>query len=317
MMARAKHRQRVTFKATPQQVRVSGSIANLGPGFDSLALAVELRDIYVAQILDDESFDIDVTGEGAEEVARDKKNLVIKSMYHGFDFLGGKPAGIALRQLNEIPHGRGLGSSAAAIVGGLALARSLVLNGNQMMSDDDLIALATDLEGHPDNVAAATLGGATISWMENRMGVETGVAVRSGVDARISLFALIPDTSLSTSKARKLLPEMVSHSDAAFNLARSSLLVHALQSRPDLLFAATEDRLHQNYRREAMVRSVDLVTKLRGAGVAAVISGAGPTVVVFDAADKSEREEILRAAGAHFTLRELEVAREGVESSAI
>ncbi len=316
-MARSKHRQRVTFKATPQQVRVPASVANVGPGFDSLALAVELRDTYVAQILDEDIFDIDVAGEGAADVARDKKNLVIKAIFHGFDFLGGKPAGIALRQLNEIPHGRGLGSSAAAIVGGLALARSLVLNGNQMMSDDDLIALATDLEGHPDNVAAATLGGATIAWSEDRMGVATGVAVRSEVDQRISLLALIPESSLSTSKARKLLPDSVSHQDAAFNLSRSALLVHALHYRPDLLLAATEDRLHQPYRREAMARSVSLVETLRAAGVAALISGAGPTVVVLDTGEKSEREEIIRAAGSHFTPRELEVAKTGVESAAI
>ena len=316
-MARNKHRQRVTFKATPQQVRVPASIANIGPGFDSLGLAVELRDTYVAQILDEEVFDIDVAGEGAEDVARDKKNLVIKALFHGFDFLGGKPAGIALRQLNEIPHGRGLGSSAAAIVGGLALARSLVLNGNQMMSDDDLIALATDLEGHPDNVAAATLGGATIAWSEDRMGVKTGVAVRSDVDQEISLLALVPNTSLSTSKARKALPEVVPHQDAAFNLSRAALLVHALQYRPDLLLVATEDRLHQSYRREVMPRSLELVDTLRAAGVAAVISGAGPTVVVLDTGGKSDREEIIRAAGSHFTPRELEVAKIGVESTAI
>jgi homoserine kinase len=316
-MARSKHRQRVTFKATPQQVSVPASIANIGPGFDSLAIAVELRDTYVAQILDDELFDIDVAGEGADEVPRDKKNLVIKSIFHGFDFLGGKPAGLALRQLNEIPHGRGLGSSAAAIVGGLALARSLVLNGNQMMNDDDLIALATDLEGHPDNVAAATLGGATIAWNEDRLGVRTGVAVRSEVDQRISLLALIPDSTLATSKARKVLPEMVSHQDAAFNLSRSSLLVHALSYRPDLLLPATEDRLHQPYRREVMPRSMQLVETLRAAGVAAVISGAGPTVVVLDTGERSDREEIIRTAGSHFTPREVEVAKIGVESSAI
>lgn len=316
-MSRVKHRQRVTFKATPQQVSVPASIANVGPGFDSLALAVELRDQYVAQILDEEIFDIDVAGEGAEDVPRDKKNLVIKAIFHGFDFLGGKPEGLALRQLNEIPHGRGLGSSAAAIVGGLALARSMVLNGNQMMSDDDLIALATDLEGHPDNVAAATLGGATIAWSEDRLGVATGVAVRSEVDPRISLLALIPNTSLSTSKARKVLPEDVSHGDAAFNLSRSALLVHALRSRPDLLLTATEDRLHQNYRRDVMPRSMELVETLRAAGVAAVISGAGPTVVVLDTGEKSDREEIIRSAGAHFTPRELEIATSGVEAAAI
>jgi homoserine kinase len=317
MAARAKHRQRVTFKATAQQVRVPASAANLGPGFDSLALALELRDIYVAQILDEPTFDIDVTGEGQDEVARDKKNLVIKAMYHGFDFLGGKPEGIALRQLNEISHGRGLGSSAAAIVGGLALSRALVLNGNQMMSDDDLIALATDLEGHPDNVAAATLGGLTISWMEDRAAVPTGVAVRHPHHPEIKALLLVPDSSLATSKARKLLPELVSHSDASFNLSRSALLVHALQSRPDLLLVATADRLHQSYRREAMTKSLSLVEKLRAAGVAAVISGAGPSVLVLDLGDKGERDEIIRAAGPHFTPKEVDIATTGVESSTI
>ncbi|MEY3374548.1 MAG: hypothetical protein RIT18_1179 [Actinomycetota bacterium] len=158
-------KDRLTYKATPIQVSVPASSANLGPGFDALALALDIRDIYVAQILDEEAFDVDVTGEGAEEVKRDGKHLVIKAMMRGFEFMGGKPRGIALRALNQIPHGRGLGSSAAAIVGGLNLARSLVLSGNSLMNDDDLIALATDLEGHPDNVAAAALGGATISWL--------------------------------------------------------------------------------------------------------------------------------------------------------
>jgi len=180
-----------------------------------------------------------------------------------------------------------------------------------------LIALATDMEGHPDNVAAATLGGATIAWVEDRTGVATGCAVTSAVDPRISVLALIPEGSLSTSKSRKILPEVISHADATFNLSRTALLVHALQSRPDLLLAATEDRLHQGYRREVMVKTVDLVTKLRSAGVAAVVSGAGPSVVLFDTGDKNEREEIIRAAGDHFVARELEVARTGVESSAI
>jgi len=316
-MARTKHRQRVTFKATPQQVKVPASVANIGPGFDSLALALDLRDVYVAQILDDEVFDIDVTGEGADDVARDKKNLVIKAMYQGFEYFGGKPAGIALRQLNEIPHGRGLGSSAAAIVGGLALARSLVLNGNQLMDDHDLLALATDIEGHPDNVAAAIFGGATISWVELRMAVATGAAVNFPVAKEISALVLVPEQMFSTSKARKVLPENISFADAAFNISRSSLLVHALKERPDLLFPATEDKLHQNYRREFMPASMALVDKLRGAGVSATISGAGPTVLVLHTGDVHEREEIIKAAGAQFSPRDIAIATTGVESSSI
>ena len=304
-------KDRLTYKATPVQVSVPATSANLGPGFDALGIALDLRDIYVAQILDEEIFDVDVTGEGADEVKKDSKHLVIKAMMRGFEFMGGKPRGIALRALNQIPHGRGLGSSAAAIVGGLNLARGLVLSGANLMNDDDLIALATDLEGHPDNVAAATLGGATIAWMENRAGVPTGCAAGFSVDQRIRALLLVPKTQLSTGKARKMLPEMISHHDASINSGRCALLVHALTSRPDLLFAATEDRLHQSYRREAMPRSIDLVTKLRSAGVAAVISGAGPSVLVLHSGTAAEHDDIVRSAGDHFTALDLEITREG------
>lgn len=308
-------KDRLTYKATPIQVTVPASAANLGPGFDALALAFEMRDIYVAQILDEELFDVDVTGEGADEVKRDGKHLVIKAMMRGFEFMGGKPRGIALRALNQIPHGRGLGSSAAAIVGGLNLARSLVLSGNSLMSDEDLIALATDLEGHPDNVAAAALGGATISWMEDRVGVPTGCAARFSVDASIRALLLVPNSQLSTGKARKLLPESISHQDATKNTGRAALLVHALSVRPDLLFAATEDFLHQKFRREAMPKSVDLVNKLRGAGVAAVISGAGPSVLVLHNSTAAEHDDIIRSAGDSFRPIDVELSPAGAITS--
>jgi len=297
------------------QVQVPASAANLGPGFDALGLALELRDIYVAQILDDEGFDVDVTGEGADEVKKDGKHLVIKAMMAGFEFMGGKPRGIALRALNAIPHGRGLGSSAAAIVGGLSLARGLVLSGSNLMSDDDLIALATDMEGHPDNIAAAALGGATISWMEDRASVATGCASRFSVDPSVRALVFLPHTQLSTGKARRMLPETVPHKDAAINAGRAALLVHALSVHPELLFAATEDHLHQEYRREAMPRSVDLVRKLRGAGVAAMISGAGPSVLVLHAGTNAEHDDIVRSAGEHFTPMDFEVATTGATVS--
>ncbi|MEN9305606.1 MAG: hypothetical protein RLY76_874 [Actinomycetota bacterium] len=308
-------KDRLTYKATPMQVSVPASSANLGPGFDALGLALELRDIYVAQILDEEVFDVDVTGEGADEVKKDGKHLVIKAMMAGFEFMGGKPRGIALRALNNIPHGRGLGSSAAAIIGGLFLARSLVLSGSTLMNDDDLVALATDLEGHPDNISAAALGGATISWMENRVGVATGCATRVTVDPSIRALVLMPSTQLSTGKARKMLPDSVPHKDAAINAGRSALLVHALSIRPELLFAATEDHLHQQYRRDGMPRSVDLVNKLRGAGVPAMISGAGPSVLVLHTGSTAEHDDIVRTAGEHFTPLDLEISTLGAQVS--
>lgn len=308
-------KDRLTYKAVPIRVSVPATAANLGPGFDALGLALQIRDIYVAQILDDEGFDVDVTGEGAQEIKRDGRNLVIKAMMRGFEFMGGKPRGIALRALNEIPHGRGLGSSAAAIVGGLNLARSLVLSGQNLMSDDELIALATDIEGHPDNVAAAALGGATISWLEDRLGVPTARAVQFPVDQSIRALLFIPNTQLATGKARRMLPETIPHRDAAINTGRTALLVHALSSRPDLLFPATEDHLHQNYRREAMPRSLDLVTKLRGAGVAAVISGAGPSVLVLHSATASEHEDMVKSAGNAFQALDLDVSPTGAETA--
>ena len=300
-----------TFKANPIQVQVPATSANLGPGFDSFGLALAMHDRYVAQILDDAGLDIDVTGEGADEVPRTDKNLLVKAMNKGFDFLGGKPKGIAVRALNVIPHGRGLGSSASAIVGGLCLARALVLTGIDKMSDEKLLQLATEVEGHPDNVAAALYGNAVVAWQEDQHGKEIAQAISLSVDTRIRAIAFIPSTAVATSKARKMLPETIPHRDAARNSANSALLVHALTLRPDLLFRATQDFLHQSYRSEAMPASFALLTKLRAAGVAAFISGAGPTVLALHTGNESDVAELIRAAGTKFEAKSLEIARSG------
>ena len=300
-----------TFKANPIQVQVPATSANLGPGFDSFGLALAMHDRYVAQILDDAGLDIDITGEGADEVPRTDKNLLVKAMNKGFDYLGGKPKGIAVRALNIIPHGRGLGSSASAIIGGLCLARALVLTGIDKMSDEKLLQLATDMEGHPDNVAAALYGNAVVAWQEDQHGKEIAQAISLSVDTRIRAIAFIPSTSVATSKVRKMLPEMIPHRDAARNSANSALLVHALTLRPDLLFRATQDFLHQSYRSEAMPASFALLTKLRDAGVAAFISGAGPTVLALHTGNESDVAELIRAAGSKFEAKSLEIARSG------
>jgi len=302
-----------TFKANPIQVQVPATSANLGPGFDSFGLALGMHDRYVAQILDDAGLDIDVTGEGADEVPRTDKNLLVKAMYKGFDFLGGKPKGVAVRALNVIPHGRGLGSSASAIVGGLSLARALVLTGSDKMNDETLLQLATDMEGHPDNVAAALYGSAVVAWQEDQHGKSVAQAISLSVDTRIRAIAFIPSTAVATSKARKMLPETVPHRDAARNSANSALLVHALTLRPDLLFRATEDFLHQSYRSEAMPASFALLNKLRGAGVAAFISGAGPTVLALHTGSEADVAELIRAAGSKFEAKSLEISRAGAE----
>lgn len=302
---------RPTFRANPIQVQVPATSANIGPGFDSFALALGLHDRYVAQIMDDPGLDIDVTGEGVETVRRDEKNLLVRAMYQGFEFMGGKPRGLAVRALNVIPHARGLGSSASAIVGGLVLARALVLSGDERMNDEALLTIASKMEGHPDNVAAALTGGTTIAWQEVRHGELVSRCVGSTVDPRIKALAFIPSNSVATTKARKLLPDTVPHADAVMNSTRCALLVHALSNRPDLLFIATEDFLHQKYREEAMPKSFALVHKLRAAGVAAFISGAGPTVLVLHTGDPSEVAELQRAAGDTFALHALEISAMG------
>ena len=304
---------RPTFRATPIQVHVPATSANLGPGFDCLGLALSLHDRYVAQVLDEPGVDMDIAGEGADSLPRDEKNLLVKAMYQGFEIMGGKPRGLAVRALNVIPHGRGLGSSASAIVGGLVLARALVLSGKDRLNDDQLLNVAAKIEGHPDNVAAALLGGATIAWQEIRMGQLVSRAVGITVDSRIKVLAFIPSLPVATAKARKLLPELVPHPEAVANSTRTALLVHALAGRPDLLFAATEDFIHQKYRQEVMHKSYSLMSKLRSAGVAAFISGAGPTVLVLHSAGVREIAEMSRLAADHFTVQELEISPHGAE----
>lgn len=300
-----------TFKAKPMQVQVPASSANLGPGFDSFGLALTMHDRYVAQVLDDVLLDIDISGEGADDVPRTDKNLLVKAMYKGFDFLGGRPKGLAIRALNVNPHGRGLGSSASAIIGGLVLARSLVLNGEDKLTDQVLLSLATDMEGHPDNVSAALFGGATISWFETVKGHAQAHSIQLNVDTRIRAMAYVPERPLATAKARKLLPESIPFADAVRNTSNAALMSHALTLRPDLLFTATEDFLHQSYRADAMPESFALMTKLRAAGVAAFISGAGPTVLVLHTDDQSDVEELKLAGGAGFVAHPLEIASRG------
>ena len=231
---------RVTFRASAYEVKVPASSANVGPGFDSFAIALEKRDRYIAQVLDDKNLDIDVAGEGADEVTKDEKNLVVKAIHKGWEFLGLSKKefpGLALRALNNLPHGRGLGSSASAIVGGLVLSRSLIVGGADRMSDNDLLTLATEMEGHPDNVAAALFGGAVLSWSGN----EFADAIKLEVSPRITAVAFIPANNVPTSKARKMLPESIPHQDAVKNSINTALLTQALTTRPDLLLIATED----------------------------------------------------------------------------
>jgi homoserine kinase len=259
----------------PVRVAVPATSANLGPGFDSLGLALELRDELEAEVIES-GLAVEVTGAGAGTVPLDDSHLVVRSMRAAFDALDGQPSGLRLHCQNVISHARGLGSSSAAIVGGLALARALVTDGAERLDDQALFRMAADIEGHPDNVAPAVLGGFTIS------GREAGAwySVAAPVDPRIVAHAFVPPDPVSTEVARGLLPTSVPHADAAADAGRTALLVAALAGRPEHLLAGTRDYLHQDYRRPAMPASLDLVDRLRAQGLAAVVSGAGPTVLV-------------------------------------
>jgi homoserine kinase len=294
-----------TFRAAPVRVRVPATSANLGPGFDCLGLALSLYDDVVVRVTDEPGLSVDVAGMGAASVARNARNLVVRAMRATFDRLGGSPRGLEVVCANRIPHSRGLGSSAAAIVAGIVAARAMVAGGAERMDDDAMLALATSLEGHPDNVAACLRGGLTAAWTSG------GHAGAVGLDVATSLAptVFVPGTSSSTKAARRLLPESVPHADAAANAGRVALLVTALARRPDLLLLATEDRLHQAYRAPAMPRTAALVAELRGDGVPAVVSGAGPTVLALTNA--GERASLLATSRRGWSALALDVDREG------
>jgi homoserine kinase len=266
----------------PVRVRVPASSANLGPGFDTLGLALSLHDEVTAEVADGvvgadggPGLRLRVEGECADRVPRDETHLVYRCMVRAFGEMGVPVPPVDLHCKNAIPHGRGLGSSSAAIVAGLAVARALTVDGEDRWDDDALFRTAAELEGHPDNVAPAVYGGFTIAYE----GPEGYVGVRLEVRPRLAYVLFVPPSPLSTEVARGLLPEHVSHSDAVWNAGRAALLVAALTGRPDQLLPATEDRLHQGYRASAMPASADLLDLLRAEGHAAVVSGAGPTVL--------------------------------------
>jgi homoserine kinase len=265
----------VTFVEGPVRVSVPATSANLGPGFDSLGLALGLRDELEAKVLP-AGLEVVVRGQGEGAVPLDDSHLVVHSMRIAFDTMGVQPPGLRLTCHNVIPHARGLGSSSAAIVGGVVLARALVAGGALLVDDDALFRLAARLEGHPDNVAPALHGGFVISGREQDF-----YAVPSAVDPRIQTVVFVPPTPVSTEVARALLPAEVPHADAAADAGRTALLVAALAGQPEHLWLGTRDFLHQNYRRAAMPASLELVDALRADGVAATVSGAGPTVLAF------------------------------------
>jgi homoserine kinase len=265
----------VNWSGEPVTVQAPATSANLGPGFDSFGLALSLHDTVQARVLP-AGAKVRVTGVGADTVEQGEQHLVVRAMRAAFTAIDAQPAGISIFCRNAVPQGFGLGSSAAAIVAGMLAARALAgPAGMAALPDDGLLRLACELEGHPDNVAACLAGGLTIAW-------DTAGGLRV---ARLTLLPglvpvlCIPAVPLATETARKALPAQIPHASAAANSARAALLIAALTARPDLLLAGTEDFLHQPYRAAAMPATAELIARLRAAGIAAVVSGAGPAVL--------------------------------------
>jgi homoserine kinase len=295
------------------QVRVPATSANLGPGFDALGLALTLHDDVTAWT-SASGLSIEISGEGADLAAAGEEHLVVRAMRAAFAVTGGQPPGLGLRCVNRIPHGRGLGSSAAAIVAGLLAARALSSCGEEALSEEALLRLASDIEGHPDNVAACLGGGLTIAWnlaQPNMVRLEPLPAI-----APVICVAPAP---VRTDVARGLLPDMVPHKDAAASAGRSALLVAALTqpAGAGVLFDATQDWLHQDYRAPAMPETGALVGRLRGERIPAVVSGAGPSVLALltrgsdYGRDLDTLGSIVRETGIAWHISSLQVERQG------
>ncbi len=265
----------VTVIGRRVSVQVPATTANLGPGFDTLGLALAYYDNLEVVAVTEPGVSVEVRGVGAGEVPTDGSNLVVRSIAHAFEYADQPLPGLRLVAHNRIPHGRGLGSSGAAIASGIMAAKGL-LQGIVDFDSATLLRLATDLEGHPDNVAPALFGGLTIAWVSPEGPQFKKLMVHRGV----SPLVLVPEVQMSTALARSLQPDSVPHQDAVFNVSRSALLVAALTQSPELLLAATEDKLHQSYRASAMPQTDALISRLREQGYPAVVSGAGPSVLV-------------------------------------
>ena len=269
----------IRFSAGTVRVRVPATSANLGPGFDALGLALGIYDRISARIAGD-GVRVRVTGEGADGLPTDDSHLVASSAMAAFDRLGRRPAGLELECHNAIPQARGLGSSSAAIVAGILAARGLVNGGADAFDDAAVLRLAAEIEGHPDNVAACVYGGFTVAWT----GSDGARAVRLEPHPAVRPVVFVPAERGLTAQARAALPCQLPHEDAAHSAGRAALLVHAMTADPTLLFEATEDRLHEQYRAAGMPATAALVARLRAADVAAVVSGAGPSVLALTVA---------------------------------
>ncbi len=257
------------------RVSVPATAGNLGPGFDALGMALGVVDDLEVRAVASSSVTVEIDGEGADTLSRDESHLVVQALRAALDHVGASQTGLEIRAINRIPHGRGLGSSAAAVVAGIVAARTLIAE-PEALPASEVLRLANAFEGHPDNAAPAIYGGATVAWKDADGAHARPLQVADEIETAV----LIPSSVLPTKQARAVLPPQVPHVDAAFNVGRAALLVNALAGVPEDLFTATFDKLHQGYRADVLGPATAMIRTLRDRGLAAVVSGAGPSVLV-------------------------------------
>lgn len=286
-------------------ISVPATTANLGPGFDSIGLALEIRDHITARIADS-GVRVSISGNGATSLPKDESHLIAKVALDAARKWGKELSGLDLECNNEIPQGRGFGSSAAAIIAGLVIARELT---GVNISDVELLQEANRIEGHPDNISACLFGGLTVNAWNTVDDVES-ISLSTHDDVVVVMG--IPNAELDTHKARGFLPAQVPYENAIFNASRAALLVAAMTSAPDQLLAATADRLHQDYRKDAYPESMAIVSALRKAGIGGAISGAGPSIAAFTT---SANVQVAKAiiTGGGFEAREVAISPSGVQ----
>lgn len=283
---------------------VPATTANLGPGFDSIGLALDIRDRITATIVES-GVKVSITGNGADSLPTDGTHLIAKVAMDAATKWGLPISGLAIECENNIPQGRGFGSSAAAIIAGLVIARDLT---GADITNHELLREANVIEGHADNISACLFGGLTINAWTSLADVE---CISLPVHSDVVVVMGIPQTELDTHKARGFLPTQVPYEDAIFNSSRSALLVAAMTTQPELLVAATADRLHQDYRKDAYPESLAIVNALRAAGIGGAISGAGPSVAALTTAHQvAQAKDIISAGG--FQAQQVAISTAGV-----
>ena len=290
-----------------QKVTVKVPASNLGPGFDTLGLALGLYDTVDVEVIP-QGLEVEIFGEGEDDLPRDGSHLVVKAIRAGLKAADVDVPGLRVVCHNNIPQSRGLGSSAAAAVAGVAAANGLA---GFPLDDAQVVQLSSAFEGHPDNAAASVLGNAVVSWTEIPVDGRTHPqykAVSIPVHPSIRAFALVPAFHASTEAVRRVLPSDVTHVDARFNVSRCAVMTVALQHHPELLWEGTRDRLHQPYRADVLPVTAEWVNRLRNKGYAAYLSGAGPTCMVLTTGDGVDEKSLQDARDAGLRAMELPVA---------